>query len=203
MSNPGLKFVVPTIIRGMGYSKKHSQLLSAIPYIFGIFSSLGVSLASDVLKSRAAFAAGGLVSIITGLGILSFLVCEANTNVAGVIAGMSLITCGVFPMAPTAGSWVSNNTRTSGARAVGLAFVMAIGSLGGLTGSFIYVESEAPYFPLGYRVSLCLAGLGMVIIVALVVSYWLENKKMDRLRAAASVPGALGSEGLTYYKYTL
>lgn len=99
----------------------------------------------------------------------------------GVIVGMSFVTSGVFPMAPVGGSWASNNFGTSSRRAIGLAFVMAIGSLGGLTGSFIYKESRSPYFHLAFSLSIGFAFIGLCIVAALVFSYWFANRKRDRM----------------------
>lgn len=173
----GLKLTAPTIVRGLGYSTTHSQILSSVPYIFGVVSCLAAAYLSDFFKSRSVFVASGCLLIMAGFGTIMALLPNRKDNKAGIIVGMSLVTSGVYPIAPTAGSWVSNNIALSSRRAIGLAFVMALGSIGGLTGSFIYVEEQAPSFPLGFKVSCALAGAGFVVSLILTVSYWLENRK--------------------------
>ena len=177
----GLKFAVPSIIRGMGYSRTHSQLMSAIPYIFGTISAVGVSFASDMTAKRSFFMAGGLGSIAVGFAIILAVVNTLEDKTAGVVAGMCFVTCGVFPMAPISGSWVSNNFGTSSRRAVGLAFVMGIGSLGGLTGSFMYDEGDSPRFHLAFGLSLGFATMGLLLVAGLVFSYWGANRKRDQM----------------------
>lgn len=203
----GLEFVIPSMIRGLGYSRTRSQLLSTIPYVCGFVMSLVSSWASDVFQYRSIFAITGLAAITLGLGLISLTASGGtrSSRLGNITAGMSLITSGVFPMVPTVGSWVSNNTRTPNRRAIGLAFVMAIGSLGGLTGSFMYKESESPEYPTGIRTSFGLAGAGVLIIVILLVSYWRENKEIARLEAAeaaaAENPPQNGRQ--TYQRYML
>lgn len=45
---------------------------------------------------------------------------------------------------------MGNNLAPSWKRAVGMAFVNSGGNLGGLVGSNIFLESQAPTYPLGY-----------------------------------------------------
>ena len=172
---------MPSIIRGMGYSRTHSQLMSAIPYIFGTISAVAVSFASDVTAKRSYFMAGGFGSIALGFSIMLAVVNTVEEKTAGVVAGMCFVTCGVFPMAPISGSWVSNNFGTAGRRAVGLAFVMGIGSLGGLTGSFMYDEGDSPHFHMAFGLSLGFAMMGLMLVAALVFSYWRANKKREEM----------------------
>jgi sugar phosphate permease len=203
----GLEFVIPTMIRGLGYSRTRSQLLSTIPYVCGFIMSLISSWVSDVFQYRSIFAITGLFAITLGLGLISLTASGGtrSSRLGNIIAGMSLITSGVFPMVPTVGSWVSNNTRTPSRQAIGLAFVMAIGGLGGLAGPFIYRESETPEYPTGIRTSFGLAAGGLLIILMLVVSYWMENKEMERREAeeaaGAENPREYGAQ--TYQRYML
>lgn len=190
---------MPTIIKGMGYSRGKAQLFSALPYMAGAVSSVVVSLASDKLQLRAVFAAAGFSSIMIGQGILFHTINSPNANIGVAIVGMSMITCGVFPMAPMAGSWISNNTRTSSQRAIALSLVMAIGAVGGISGSYMYREDQAPYYQTGQISSLALAGAGLVIVALLAWSYRWENKKMDRNREALEGAGTAQH----YFRYTL
>lgn len=47
---------------------------------------------------------------------------------------------------------MGNNLAPSWKRAVGMAFVNSGGNLGGLVGSNIFLDSEAPHYPLGYGI---------------------------------------------------
>ncbi|KAI9171529.1 MFS-type transporter cnsO [Paramyrothecium foliicola] len=173
----GLKLTMPGIIRAMGYSKSHSQLLSAIPYAFGLVSALAAAFGSDVLACRSIFVVGGFTSVIVGLAIILGLVHDLEANRIAIIAGMCFITGGTFPINPTGGGWASNNIVSSSRRAMGLGFVLSIGSLGGLTGALTYMESQTPYFSLGFNLSCGLSCLGLTLALLLVASFWYENRK--------------------------
>lgn len=58
---------------------------------------------------------------------------------------------------------MGNNLAPSWKRAVGMAFVNSGGNLGGLVGSNIFLEGQAPRYPLGY-------GLCVRIVAPLVVA---------------------------------
>jgi hypothetical protein len=47
---------------------------------------------------------------------------------------------------------MGNNLAPSWKRAVGMAFVNSGGNLGGLVGSNIFLDSEAPHYPVGYGI---------------------------------------------------
>ncbi|KAF7550264.1 hypothetical protein G7046_g8078 [Stylonectria norvegica] len=178
----GLKFSIPTIIRGLGYSKTKSQMLSAIPYLCGVISAVSTAACSDRVAKRSVFVFGGLASILLGLVVIFALNANTEQHQAGIIVGMCFVLAGIFPVTPLAGSWLANNIITPDRRAIGLAFSMAVGSLGGLTGSMIYVEHQAPEFTLGVGISCGLAGLGLLVVLGLGLSFWRQN----RIRAAMS-----------------
>ena len=179
----GLKFAVPSIIKGLGWSKQRSQLISAIPYIFGTISALSVSFASDYCAKRWYFVIAGLSSMAIGFSIILAIVRTMPTEegTPAIVTGMSCVTAGLFPMAPICGSWVSNNMGNAGRRAIAIAFVMGLGSIGGLTGSFIYIEKEKPTYETAYSISLSLAVMAILVIGGLTLSYHLDNKKRDRV----------------------
>jgi MFS family permease len=172
---------MPAIIHGMGYDMSKSQILTAIPYASGLITALVTAFGSDVLARRSIFVIGAFLSIIVGLTVIIGHVYSENVNSIAIIMGMCFIMGGTFPIIPTGGSWVSNNIVSSSRRAVGLAFVMSVGSLGGLTGSFIYIEAQAPHFYLGYNMSCGFACLGLALALVLMVSYWKENQRRQRL----------------------
>lgn len=55
--------------------------------------------------------------------------------------------------------------------------MICIGNIGGIVGSFIYQEREAPKYPTGFGSSLSFAAAGMVCALTLEYLYWNLNKK--------------------------
>jgi hypothetical protein len=55
--------------------------------------------------------------------------------------------------------------------------MICIGNIGGIVGSFIYKDSEAPKYPTGFGTALGFAAAGLVCELVLEVSYWTSNLK--------------------------
>ena len=69
--------------------------------------------------------------------------------------------------------------------------MVMIGSVGGVIGSFIYLDREKPKYPTGFGTSLAIAGAGVVSSLILEVTYWRINKRRaktseDEVRAKYS-----------------
>lgn len=58
---------------------------------------------------------------------------------------------------------------------------IATGGLGGLCGSFLYLDSEAPQYPTGYYTSMAVAFVGIASCVVLKNGYTRVNKKRNEL----------------------
>lgn len=171
-------------MRGQGYSKTQSQLLSAVPYIFGLVTALLTAAYSDYLARRSVFVISGFLAVIVGFCIVLSIAPQGGSHIAAILTGLSLVTSGLYPLGPTAGSWISNNIVSAGRRAVGLAFVMTLGASGGLTGSFMYVESQQPQYPLGFGLSCGLSGGAVLVSLLLLLSFWQENRKRENMSEA-------------------
>ena len=98
---------------------------------------------------------------------------------------------------PTVLAYQSNNIRMQSKRSVGSALQIGFGAIGGILGSTVFFESEAPNYPTGLWIT---AGLQMFILAttASMSLYFLwMNRKVDA--------GTLHSpiEGLPGFKFTL
>ena len=56
--------------------------------------------------------------------------------------------------------------------------------MGGITGSYIFIDAESPTFPTGYGSSLAFAATGIVACLTLEALLWNENKKKSALNDA-------------------
>ncbi|KAH7328649.1 putative MFS transporter [Stachybotrys elegans] len=181
----GLRFSIPAMLVGMGYTKRKSQFLSTIPYIFGLISTIALSVGSDLLACRSIFITSAFISATIGFGVIFGHITQPGNHSVAVIVGMCMVTFGTFPMNPTVGSWISNNIATSHRRAVGLAFVNMVGSFGGLVGSFVFTESEAPYFSIGLKTSMGFSVAGLLLCWVIAGTLWHENYRKEKEKADA------------------
>ena len=62
---------------------------------------------------------------------------------------------------------------------MGIAFMICIGNLGGLPGSFIFLSSESPRYPTGFGTSLGFAAAGIVSALTLEFCYHSHNKQYE------------------------
>lgn len=69
-------------------------------------------------------------------------------------------------------------------RAMGIGFMIGFGNIGGLIGSYIYLDKESPRYPTGYGTSLAFGVLGVFCSLGLEFTYSTPNKKKAELLEA-------------------
>ncbi|KAF2733829.1 MFS general substrate transporter [Polyplosphaeria fusca] len=175
--NYGLKFTMPQILKNMGYSSTNAQLLTAPPYACGAISALVSALLADRFTWRMPFIVGSQSLLIIAYAILFAKAENIKSNVALCYFSVHLACIGIYPILPGTNAWTINNLAGPAKRAIGISMMIATGNLGGIVGSFIYQEKEAPKYPTGFGASLSFAAAGAVSALTLEYAYWSINKK--------------------------
>lgn len=188
----GLKFTLPSIIKGMGYTASNAQLLSIPPYIAGAISSIGFNLLSDKFKRRAYFLVIPQTLLVIAYAILTPLSPKSDLHIGPCYFAVVLANIGCYPINPGTSSWVSNNTAGSAKRSVGLAYLISLSNIGGIFASYIFVPSEAPGYASGFGTSLAFAAVGIIAVLGLEFTYIRINKKREALCAEADDGEAVG-----------
>ncbi|KAL5342017.1 major facilitator superfamily domain-containing protein [Aspergillus crustosus] len=179
--NYGLKFTLPQIMKNMGYTSANAQLLSMPPYIAGAISAYLCGLLSDKLRWRMPVIVSGQALVIIGFGILFALAENIKDNIAVCYFATVLACTGLYPIIPGTNAWTSNNLAGARKQSMGIAFMISVGNIGGLGGSFIYLEREAPRYPTGFGSSFAFAAAGMVASLVLEGRFWVVNRRNGRL----------------------
>lgn len=182
--NYGLKFTMPEIMRGMGYSSSNAQLLTVPPYFVGAITSLVAGLFSDKFHWRMPFVVGPIITVIIAYAILFAKAAEITTNVALCYFAVCLACAGLYPISPCVNTWTVTNLAGPTKKAQGAAFFICLGNIGGIIGSFMFIDSEAPRYPTGYGLSLGLAALGMLSAFVLEWGLWRTNNKRAKISEA-------------------
>ena len=73
----------------------------------------------------------------------------------------------LYPILPGVQAWNIANCASPTKRAISIAFLIGAGNVGGVIGSFIYLDSEAPRYQTGYGTSLAFAATGIVAALSL------------------------------------
>ncbi|CAG7963008.1 unnamed protein product [Penicillium nalgiovense] len=183
----GTKFTLPTITKSMGFSSTNAQLTSAPPYIAGAISAILFARLSDRFYWRMPFVCIPMIIVVIAYSIIISLngELEARKGVAYFAVVLSVI--GIYPIQPGAASWNANNIAPASRRAMGIALVNCVGNIGGILGSFMYMEKESPKYTTGFGLSLALGGVGFFVALFLEWTYKMGNAKKARIADDARV----------------
>lgn len=107
----GISLFLPTIIRGLGYSRAAAQLLTVPIYITAAALAIGTAWMSDRYGKRSPF-----ILVCLGIMAVGFIMCLA-TGVPGVVyAGVFIATAALYPAFPGNITWLSNSKIKSFSR---------------------------------------------------------------------------------------
>ncbi|KAJ5129824.1 uncharacterized protein N7515_005863 [Penicillium bovifimosum] len=173
----GTKFTLPTITTGMGFKDTNAQLMTVPPYVAGAISAVFFSKLSDRFYWRMPFVAAPLLLIIIGYSIIVGLKGDLQANIGPGFFAIVLTCMGIYPTHPATTSWTLNNLAPSNRRAVGSAFNICVGNIGGIVGSYMYLDREAPAYPTGFGLSLAFGGTAFLAAVIVEVSWVYANRK--------------------------
>lgn len=183
----GLSVFMPTILSvGLGYDPTKSQLMSVPPYVAACLVAILIAYLSDKTKQRGVYLAIFAIIALIGFAILRFHT-DANIKYMAIF----FVTVGAFPGGPAFLAWAINNSAGPAVRAVSSAYVVTLGTIGGIVSTWTYVGSDGPNFPTGHTINF----VGQIVVFCLSVFGILYCLWENRLRAAGKRDHRL--EGLT------
>lgn len=131
----GISFVLPTIIKQLGYSALKAQAMSAPPYVFACFAVFLSGWAADRTQQRMLSLV--IPNAVACVGFVIIIASVRYTAVPGVTYfGIFLMAGGLYCLSPAVSAWIALNTAGDMKRAVSMALMISIGQLGGV--SFLY-----------------------------------------------------------------
>ena len=136
-----ISLFLPTIVRGMGYTKEHSQLMTVPPYVAACVCTVSAGYFADRTQQRGVFMIG-----FCGVAVIGFAMLLSTANVHVQYLGTFFTTCGIYPLVPMGVAWNGNNIGGSTKRAVGIAMHVGFGNLGGIISSFAYRATDGPRY---------------------------------------------------------
>ncbi|OLN92787.1 putative transporter C1683.12-like protein 14 [Colletotrichum chlorophyti] len=175
----GIAVFMPTILNDLGWTATRAQLYSVPPYVVACVTAVAVAYISDRTCRRGIYLAMLALVAVVGFAILRFAT-GANVRYMAVF----LITAGTFPGGPGFLSWAMNNSAGPSVRAVTSAYVVSIGTAGGIVATWTYTSKDAPKYHTGHTINL--VGQTLVVLLAVLgIVYCLhenqtrENGKRD------------------------
>ncbi len=176
-SGYGTSFFTPTILKELGWTSIHAQVMTIPIYIVAFAVTLVTATCTDRLRHRYAFTMTGISLATIGYVIL---LTQKGVSIAARYFAIYLITVGGYIAQPITLVWLNNNLGGHYKRSAGAAMQIGFGNCGGIIASNIYITKEAPTYPVGYGVSLALLWLSGFACTAFFVGLWMENRKRDR-----------------------
>ncbi|KAH6887432.1 major facilitator superfamily domain-containing protein [Thelonectria olida] len=178
----GTKFTLPSIVKAMGFTNTNAQLMTVPAYVAGGISTIFFAKLSDHFHWRMPFVAIPLGLIAIGYSIVMGLGGNlSGSHIGPGYFGIVLTTMGIYPVQPAGSSWAANNLAPSSRRAIGVAFNICVGNIGGIIGSYMYLDKEAPQYHTGFGLSLAFGGSGLLVALLLELSYKWGNAKKAKL----------------------
>ena len=177
---------IPTIISSIGYSGIQSQIHSIPVWLTAAATTFVTSIVSDKMKRRYVFIMLGVLLASIGYIILLAQGPLATPHHAQVglkpqvrYMAVFLVTTGCYIVQPMAVVWLANSLRGHHERAFGLPIQVAVGNIGGIIASNVFVRADAPRYFVGYGV--CLAMLLLCGVMSTIFALGLRRESNKRV----------------------
>ncbi|EXJ88528.1 hypothetical protein A1O1_05458 [Capronia coronata CBS 617.96] len=185
-----LSYFLPIILQnGMGFDSNDSILLSSPPYYYAVIPALLTSFIGDRYRMRAPTIIFNAVSLIAGFCMLGF-----PSQVTVRYIGTFLATGAYVSNWSALNAYQANNVVGQWKRATVAAAVSGCNGLGGIAGSYIVRQTEAPRYMTAIWVSIGSHILMIVLVAACTLWFWMMNRKAKK--------GDHVIEGVPNFRYT-
>lgn len=171
----GYAFFSPTILSTYKYSPIETQLRSVPPYAVAFVLSMVVATVSDFVRHRFLFVIGGLFIALAGLTTLF----EIHDKVDTQYGALFLSAMGLYTAMPVVIGWFNMNLVGHHRRAVGTAWQIGFGNIGGIISTYSFLPADAPLFKKGYAICMSFVCLGIAMSSLYAVAVVWENRKRD------------------------
>jgi MFS family permease len=129
---------LPTIIKSLGYTTVHAQLLTVPPNLGAFFSVLLVTFLSDKYRMRGPCMLAGVTIAMAG-----YIMLISNNNHNIQYGGTFLVAAGVFPCSPLVMGALSNNLAPHYTRATGTGAQIMVANTAAFIATFTYLTKDA------------------------------------------------------------
>lgn len=186
-----IAYFLPVILmRGMKFDVAQAQCLVAPPYAAAGMFMYAQATVADKFRNRASSVIMNSCLCLIGLPILGF-----STHNGARYFGVFLATIGANANIPAIMTYQANNIRGQWKRALCSATLVGFGGIGGIIGSTVFRQVDAPRYGPGIMTCMIANGLMILIVLALSLKFWRANKRVDA--------GGKIIEGQVGFKYTL
>ncbi|KAL3428268.1 major facilitator superfamily transporter [Phlyctema vagabunda] len=172
----GYAFFAPGIISTYGYSPISTQLHSVPPWACAFAFAMIVAFSSDLARHRYLFTIAPISIAIAGLSILLTVHDKPDLQ----YAALFLTALGAYSAMPVIVCWFQMNLGGHHRRAVGTAWQVSFGNIGGIIATYAFLQSDAPEFRTGYSICLAFLCLAAFSCTLYEIACWHQNRQRNR-----------------------
>ncbi|CAM6123429.1 unnamed protein product [Calypogeia fissa] len=170
-----IAYFLPIILRyGMGFSIAAALCLTTPPYVAAAIVMYCQAVIGDKFHIRGPLVIFNSVLGLIGLPLLGF----ATNNRVRYFGAFLATICGSANV-PALLTYQANNVRGQWKRAFCSATLVGFGGIGGIMGTTIFRQQDAPTYRPGIEGTLAANGLSIVIVVAMSLAFYRANKRAD------------------------
>jgi len=185
-----IAYFLPVILRdGMGFDIAKAQCLTAPPYVAAAIVMFYQAWLSDKWHLRGPIIVFNAAMGILGLGLLGYL-----KNDGARYFGVFLATIACNANCPALLTYQSNNVRGQWKRALTSATLIGGGAIGGIIGTTVFREKDAPKYGPGILTCMLANAIIILVVAALSFKFHCANKRVEA--------GGKPIEGHVGFKYT-
>lgn len=127
------------------------------------------------------FVVGPFTFCVIGFTVMLGLQGDFEGSVGGAYFSIVLACMGIYPSAPALLAWVGNNQAPASRRAIAVGLNNALGNAGGIMGSYMFYDSDAPAYNTGFGLSMAFAISGLLTAVLAELSFKWENRQRNKI----------------------
>ncbi|PYI25959.1 MFS general substrate transporter [Aspergillus indologenus CBS 114.80] len=182
-----LNYFLPIILEsGMGFSSNDSILLSTPPYYWSVLPVLFTSFVGDSYRIRGPLITFNALCLIAGFLMFGL---PSSTQVTVRYIGTFLATGAYVSNWAALNAFMANNVVGQWNRASTAAAVSACNGLGGVAGSYIVRQQEAPRYQTAVWVSIGSHVLMIVLVGVFTLSFYSLNRQQKKGKILQNMAG--------------
>lgn len=170
-----ISYFAPTIVNGLGYEGLRAQLFTVPPFAIAFVATVTCSVFADRYEAWSTFA--WIPMVVAGV---TFLIQGALPPRAFKARYAMLCLSATFSNIcnPSLITWLTVNLRNTDATTLAIPLMVTIGTVGQITGVYIYKANEAPGYRTGHFTNGAFLLAGSLVILVLRELYRRRNRNM-------------------------
>lgn len=163
---------MPTVLKDLGWTATKAQLYSVPVYVLASVIAILIGFISDKTRQRGIY-----LAIFTFFGITGFAILRWNEQANVRYAAVFLCALAAFPGGPGFLAWGINNAAGPAVRAVTGAWIVTLGTVGGIVSTWTYIPKDGPDYHIGHTINL-VAQIGVLLLAIGGIVYCLQENKI-------------------------